>query len=210
MTNILHISAGVRETDSHSRRYGNRILARIRALCPEASMTRRDLCRPFLPHPTDAFVLASLLSENERGAEDHEALVLSEQLIDEVEKADAVVIDLPMHNFTIPSTLKAWVDYIVRPQRTFANSPNGKVGLLADRPTFCVMTCGGPVGADNRSQPDFGRPYLLHVLTTIGIRSVEFFIADNLRRGDLAVQHTDETFASWLSALSSRVFQSQG
>lgn len=200
MTNILHISAGVRETDSHSRRYGNLITARIRTSCPGASTTRRDLCKPFLPHPSESFVLASLRPESERDAEDREALVLSEHLIDEVEQADSIVIDLPMHNFTIPSTLKAWIDYIVRPQRTFANSPSGKIGLLADRPTFCVMTCGGPVGADSRRQPDFGRPYLLHVLATIGIRSVEFFVADSLRRGDLSVRQTDEAFVNWLSS----------
>lgn len=200
--NILHISAGVRRIDSHSRGYGASVVDKLCTCWPPVNITRRDLCKPFLPHLTEPFVNASLMPEPERQAKDHEALALSEQLIEEVEGANAMVIDLPMHNFSIPSTLKAWIDHIVRPHRTFANSPKGKIGLLADRPTFCVMTCGGPIGTSDRAQPDFGRPYLTHVLATIGICHVEFFSADSLGRGASAVQKVDKEFARWLSTLS--------
>lgn len=157
MMNILHVSAGVREVASHSRGFGKQIIDRLRAKHLETTVSRRDLCKLFLPHLTEPFVHAILLTIDKRDAQAREALELSEQLIDEVERADIILVDLPMHNFTIPSTLKTWINYIERPQRTFSSSTSDKIGLLTDRPTFCVMMCGGPV-ATVRGQPDFCHP----------------------------------------------------
>ena len=104
-----------------------------------------------------------------------------------VEAADAVAIATPMHNFGVPAALKAWVDQIVRIHRTFRSTPQGKVGLLADRPVFVAISSGGwftgptPTGAP--AQPDFLRPYLRTVFETIGIRSVAFATIEGAKRG---------------------------
>src|SRR6476469_9541206 len=64
----------------------------------------------------------------------------SEDLIQELESSDFVVIGTPMHNFTVPSTLKAWIDHIVRVRRTFNTTKDGYVGLLRDRPVFVAVS----------------------------------------------------------------------
>jgi FMN-dependent NADH-azoreductase len=115
------------------------------------------------------------------------AFEVSEALIQELEAADAVVIATPMHNYTVPAVLKAWIDQIVRIHRTFRSTPAGKVGLLRDRPVFVVAASGGwftgpsPNGAP--AQPDFLTPYLRAALATIGLMEVNVIALEGLTRG---------------------------
>ena len=111
------------------------------------------------------------LSPEVRAAEAADPMRLSEILIAELEVCDVLVIGTPMHNYTVPSALKAWIDHVVRARRSFAFGPRGKYGLLADRPTYLVTVSGDPRGAEG-DQPDFLVPYLRAILHTIGITSV--------------------------------------
>lgn len=63
-----------------------------------------------------------------------------------------------MHNFTIPSVLKAWIDQVVRPGRTFQSTPQGKQGLLRDRPVQVVLACGGSLTPGTPRQEDWATP----------------------------------------------------
>ncbi len=101
--------------------------------------------------------------------------VLSEQLIEEIEATSFLAIATPMHNFTVPAALKLWIDYVLRIGRTFASTPEGKVGLLKDRPTIVIIGSGGFHTGENARQPDFLTPYLRHALGCIGIKDVTFF-----------------------------------
>ncbi|MCQ9157221.1 FMN-dependent NADH-azoreductase [Acidomonas methanolica] len=143
---LLHVSASVRGTESHSRRFGCQLVARLQRRRP-FQVVERDLGVEPLPYPDVAFVTASLMADRERGATETAALALSEKLISELESADVIVIDTPMHNFTVPAALKTWIDYVARPHRTFRPSPGGKVGLLRDRPIYVVIACGGGLDA---------------------------------------------------------------
>ena len=93
-----------------------------------------------------------------------------------------VVIDTPMHNFTVPSVLKAWIDYIVRNGRTFGVTPAGKVGFVADRPVLVIAACGGRFGDAQGAQADFLSDYLRYVLGSIGLKSVEVLRLEAMRR----------------------------
>ena len=84
----------------------------------------------------------------------------SEELIHELENSDCVVIGTPMHNFTVPSALKAWIDHIVRVRRTFHVTREGKVGMLRDRPVFVAVSSGGRYSGEHAHQPDFLTSYL--------------------------------------------------
>ncbi|KAA0968765.1 FMN-dependent NADH-azoreductase [Pseudomonas sp. ANT_H12B] len=103
------------------------------------------------------------------------SLLQSERLIRELESADYVVIATPMHNMTIPSALKAWLDHMIQADRTFRITPEGKIPLLRDRPVFIAVASGGTFSTDNASQPDFLTPYLKAALATIGLLNVKFF-----------------------------------
>jgi FMN-dependent NADH-azoreductase len=95
-------------------------------------------------------------------------------LIEEVEAADVIVIGTPMYNFTIPSTLKAWIDEILRVGRTMKSTSGGKVGMLRDRPVFIGVASGGIFTGDGANQPDFLTPYLTLALNSIGLKALQF------------------------------------
>ena len=83
------------------------------------------------------------------------SMARSEELIQELESADIVVISTPMHNLTVPATLKLWIDHIVRARRTFKMTKAGKVGTLQDRPVFVAIASGGRFSGERAQQPDF-------------------------------------------------------
>lgn len=116
----------------------------------------------------------------DRGPDQLEALRLSETLIGELEAADAVLVTAPMNNFTIPSALKAWVDYVIRPQRTFNTSSTGKIGLVTDRPVLATVACGGRFGDFLGAQKDFFTPYFKYALGSIGITDIEVLRLEGL------------------------------
>jgi FMN-dependent NADH-azoreductase len=99
----------------------------------------------------------------------------SEELVREVENADYLLIGTPMHNFTVPSVLKAWIDHVVRARRTFNVTPAGKVGTLRDRPVYVAIASGGRFSGEHARQPDFLTPYLTAVLGIIGLHDLRFF-----------------------------------
>jgi FMN-dependent NADH-azoreductase len=153
----------------------------------------RDLAARPPPHPDPALV-AAIVSPTEA---DDPALAQSEELIGELEIADWVVIGTPMNNFTVPSSLKAWIDHVVRIRRTFRSTPQGKIGLLRDRPVFVVVSHGGYLGGP-AAQPDFLTPYLTAILHTIGIDRVEFVRLEGLARGPGAVAAALAAAEEWL------------
>ena len=118
--------------------------------------------------------------------------------IAELEQAGALIISTPMNNFTVPAVLKAWIDQVLRLERTFSSTPAGKVGLLADRPTYVVVATGGFVTGEHARQPDFLTPYLQAVLATLGIRTVQFLYLERIPRGTAWSAGEDAQVQSWL------------
>jgi FMN-dependent NADH-azoreductase len=103
-----------------------------------------------------------------------------------------------MHNFTVPAVLKAWLDHVLLPGRTFRSTGHGKVGLLADRPAFLIVACGGPGADDGEGQRDFLIPYFRYAMATIGLRNLSTLRLDRLRRGEIAVEHAYAKAATWI------------
>jgi FMN-dependent NADH-azoreductase len=172
--NILHIDCSPRQA-SHSRRLSAAIVEKLLMVLPGANIRRRDLGYDPIPHagPDYASVLASPASLAAAGRSS-DALLLAEQLIQEVEEADVIVIGTPMNNFTIPSVLKAWIDQVLRVGRTMKSTPAGKVGMLQDRPVFVGIASGGVFRGEGANQADFLTPYLSAALGCIGINTVHY------------------------------------
>jgi FMN-dependent NADH-azoreductase len=182
MQTILYLSCSPRGPASHSLSFAEELLTRLRQHYPAATIRRRDLAaNP--PHFVDAAFSHAILDP----ANPPRAFAHSEELIQELEHADALVIATPMHNFTVPAVLKAWIDQVVRIRRTFESTPTGKIGLLADRPVFVVITSGGwfsgPSPSGVPAQPDFLTAYLRAVLTTIGLRDIHILTLEGVTRG---------------------------
>ena len=171
--NILHIDFSPRP-ESHSRQLSASIVEMLLEIVPDASIARRDFGANPLPHATAAYA-TTLSSPATLAAPLRGALDLSETLIQEVEAADAIVIGTPMHNLTVPSVLKAWIDQILRAGRTFKSAPTGKVGMIPDRPVFIGIASGAVFTGEKANQPDFLTPYLSAVLGSMGLKSLQFF-----------------------------------
>jgi FMN-dependent NADH-azoreductase len=171
--NILHIDCSPRP-GSHSRQLSAAIVKQLLAVAPNASINRRDFAGTPLPHASPEYA-TTLSSPATLAAPLKGALELSETLIQEVEAADVIVIGTPMNNLTVPSVLKAWIDQILRAGRTFKSTPAGKVGMLQDRPVFIGIASGGVFTGDRANQPDFLTPYLSVVLSSIGLKTLQFF-----------------------------------
>ena len=170
--NILHIDCSPR-SESHSRQLSAAIVERLLEIAPFASIIRRDLGTVPLPHASADYA-TTLSSPATLAAPLKGSLDLAEALIQEVEAADVIVIGTPMHNLTVPSVLKAWIDHILRAGRTFKSTPAGKVGMLRDRPVFIGVTSGGVFTGERASQPDFLTPYLSVVLGSAGLKTLQF------------------------------------
>jgi len=199
---ILHIEVSCRGEASHSRRAGRRVLARLQHALGPLRVLECDLGSAPPPHPDAAMVEASLMPAAMRGAAQHAALAASEHWIGQLEAASLVLLSTPVHNFTVPSALKAWIDHVVRPGRTFRTTAAGKVGLLADRPVLVVAACGGAFHAGHGSQVDFFTPYLRAVFGCTGLRQVEVLRLENMARGQQDVDAALAALDDWAAGMA--------
>ena len=169
--NILHISSSSRGSASYSNRVAHQVLDELTRRNPGATVALRDLARDPMPHIDDDFVAATKSPAGPQTAAQRAQLAQSDALVDELLGADMVVIAAPMINFTIPSTLKSWVDYVARAGRTFRYSEKGPEGLVTGKQVILVVARGG-VYAGNPAL-DFQVPYLKSVLGFLGMTDVE-------------------------------------
>ena len=130
----------------------------------------RDLAREPLPHIDDDFVAATRSPNGPQTERQRALLAQSDALVDELFAADVIVIAAPMINFTIPSTLKSWIDHVARAGRTFSYSEKGPQGLVTGKQVILVAARGGVYAAGNTL--DFQLPYLKSVLGFLGMTDV--------------------------------------
>ncbi len=133
----------------------------------------RDLARDPVPHLDGERFQAFFAKEPT--PEQQAARADSDRLIDELKQADVIVIGLPMYNFSVPSTLRAWFDHVARAGVTFRYTEKGAVGLLDGKKAYVFVTRGGVYG------PAHGQAaYVRDMLAFLGITDVEFVYAEGL------------------------------
>jgi FMN-dependent NADH-azoreductase len=165
---ILRIDSSARRRHSLTRRLGDEVIRRLLREHPGAAVTTRELAGPV--ELIDAqWVKASLTEPGQRTAGQRHVLASSNRLLQELDAADAVVLTAPVYNFSIPATLKAWIDMICRAHLSFRYTENGPVGLLRDRPVYLVLASGG---TEFGGPADFASGYLRHIFGFIGIHDV--------------------------------------
>jgi len=170
--NILYVTSSSRGSASYSNRVAAQVLDELRGRNPDATVTVRDLAREPLPHIGDDFVAAIRSPDGPQTDGQRAQLAQSDALVDELLAADVIVIAAPMINFTIPSNLKTWIDYVARAGRTFSYSERGPQGLVTGKQVIVVAARGG-VYADAGKALDFQLPYLKSVLGFLGMTDVQ-------------------------------------
>ncbi|WP_442782312.1 FMN-dependent NADH-azoreductase [Collimonas fungivorans] len=181
MTRILLLNSSPHSDASHGYQLAKEAIAA--SGIDNVQITERDLVKTPIP-PIGRDYAIALTSQT---AADAKAFEWSERLIAELEQHDMLFIVTPMHNFTVPAALKLWLDHVIRINRSFHATPQGKVGLIKDRPTFVLVSSGGFHVGERAKQADFLTPYLRYALASIGISDVHFFPLQGLVFGSEAV-----------------------
>ena len=167
MQTLLRIDASARSDGSHTRALADHFQARWREAYPEGEVIWRSLADDPVPHLTDGLIKAFQAPDHSRGADSH----LSDTLIEELRRADHVLIGSPLYNLNVPSPLKAYFDHVVRSGITFAAEPDGYRGLLTGKRATVIAGRGGLTSGTGMD--DFQSPYLKAILAFIGIEAVD-------------------------------------
>jgi FMN-dependent NADH-azoreductase len=180
MTRLLHISSSPLPAASKSRAVADEFVAAWKAARPDTVVTERDLVASAIPHFGTDLITAFGTPAEQRSPEQAAAIARADEIIAEVEAADVVVIGAPMHNFSISSTLKAWIDHLARAGRTFRYTAAGPEGMLTGKKAFVILSRGGIYSEGPAQAMDFQEPYLRAVLGFLGLTDVTFIRAEGL------------------------------
>jgi FMN-dependent NADH-azoreductase len=160
MKKILNIISSPRGDQSASTQLSNAIVARLLDENPDSLVTTKDLSVAPLPH-MEATLVTSFFTPAETHTEAHrKAIANSDAAIAELKEADVIVIGLPMYNFGIPSTLKSWLDHIMRAGHTFSYGENGPQGLVTHKKVYIAIASGNIYSAGKYADYDFTAGYL--------------------------------------------------
>jgi len=190
MANVLYINSSVRTSGSLSRQLSSEFISKWKAAHPADNIVERDLATSPVPHLTEEMMGAFFTPAEQRSAEQAQTVKLSDTLVDEVEAADVIVIGAPMYNFSVPSTLKAYIDHIARAGRTFKYGANGAEGLLKNKKVVVFTASGGVYSEGPATGFDFLATYLRAVLGFLGITDISFIRAEGVAMGEQAVADT--------------------
>lgn len=184
MAHILHIDSSPRAERSNSRSLTHRFVTDWKNAHPQDTVTYRDLGHHPVPHVDEPWIAAAYSSPETHSPELQKAISTSDTLIDELLAADRYVFGVPMYNFSVPSTFKAYIDQIVRVGRTFAVNEQGYQGLVHGKKLLVITSSGGSYQPGTPTAGyDFQVPFLKAIFGLIGITDITFIHADNMDMG---------------------------
>jgi len=176
MSSILFIKSSLNGEQGQSNQLGQALVSQL-TTDPTVKVVERDLAADNLPHLSQTEMAAWMTEAKDRTAQQADLAATSDNLIAELQESDTIVIGMPMYNFGIPSTFKAWVDRVARAGITFRYTEQGPVGLLTNKKVIVVAARGGIyAGTEKDSQTQ----YLKDFLAFIGIKDVTFIYAEGL------------------------------
>jgi FMN-dependent NADH-azoreductase len=163
---------------SVSRELTREFVTKWKIAHPAGTVIHRDLAANSSKPLDQAFIYAVFTPEEALQPEQKALLSHSNDCIAELESADEYVFGVAMHNFSIPSVLKLWIDQIVRRGKTFSYGANGPRGLLVGKKATILIAAGGVYDAGTPLAPfNFVEPYLRTILSFIGITNLTFVTA---------------------------------
>lgn len=192
MTKILHINSSVRNNGSVSRQLTAEFIGKLKDAQPNAQITERDLAATPIPHLSEQMMGAFFTPAEQRTPEQAATVSLSDELLAELLDADVIVIGAPMYNFSVASSLKAWIDHVARAGITFKYTAEGPVGLVQNKKVYVFTSRGGVYSQGPGKEMDFHETYLRGVLAFMGMTDVSFIHTEGLGMGAEAVERAME------------------
>jgi FMN-dependent NADH-azoreductase len=178
MKKVLVINASARTLNSHSRKLTDVFIDSWKSIHPRAPITFRELGNTYVPHVSEKWIAAAFKPESARLPEEIEALKTSDVYITELRNADIIVVGAPMYNWSIPSSLKAYIDQIMRVNETFKVDPTDRhhpyIGLLKNKTLILLLSRGDEAYEKGKynEHMNFQSTYLTTVFNIIGIRNI--------------------------------------
>lgn len=175
MKRILHLISSPRGDESFSIKLANAIILKLRQQYPGSSIEEVNLPESNIPHLDTAHLQSFFTPAEQLTPEDQDAIRYSDAAISQLMTADIIVIGAPLYNFSIHSTLKAWIDHIARAGKTFRYDEQGAEGLVKGKKVYVAMSSGA-IYSEGFYQPyDFVSPYLKTMLGFLGMTDLTIF-----------------------------------
>ena len=169
MAHLLHIDSSIRGDQSVSRKLTARAARNWLAAHPGGTVTYRDLGSDPVPHLDTAGGLAQTVPAQHHTAEQAASWALTQELVNEIKQADTILLGMPLYNYGVPSSVKAWVDHIIA--LGLSIDPQTHAGLLGGRELLVIATRGGGYGAGTpREGWDHAEPWLPHAVAATGLQ----------------------------------------
>ncbi|ESA31961.1 fmn-dependent nadh-azoreductase [Leptolyngbya sp. Heron Island J] len=208
MAYVLHLDASPRGERSHSRRMTRAFVERWKQFHSGDRVTYRDIGRNPVPHVTEAWIAAAFTPAEQRTPELKQALRISDELVDEFLAADIYVMGIPMYNWTVSSGFKAYIDNIVRINRTWAYIPEENPEfpykpLVHGKRMFVISARGdgGFAPGGRNAQRDFLTPYIKEVFSMLGVTDITFVHVENDEYGGQKLADSIATAQSQIAQL---------
>jgi len=173
MKRILRIDTSTRGANSHSIDLANMIEVKLKENYQDVEIISRDLSKTNIPHLSQEHIEATFVPSEDRTSVMNDILLLANELIAEIKSADTVLISVPMFNFNIPSSLKAYIDNISRPGETFSIGESGYTGLLTGKKLVILAAYGADF--TQMKAMDFVEPYLKSVFGFLGFEDISYY-----------------------------------
>ena len=178
MPTLLHIDSSPLYGRSVSRQLTGAFVTQWQSSHPDGKVNDRDLNATTISPINAEWVGAAYTPEETRTPQQKELLELSDTLIAELEQADEYVIGVPMHNFSVPSVLKLWIDQISRAGKIFSYADGRPMGLITGKKATFIIATGGVYDAQTQMASfNFVEPYLRSVFGFLGVTDATFLTA---------------------------------
>lgn len=181
MKRILHLKSSLLGKESYSIKLGHAIVERIQDKYPGSALEELNLVDSAMPHLRPAVLRTFFIPADQLTEEEKNAIRYSDELVKQLMSADIIVIGAPLINFTIHSSLKAWIDHITRAGITFGYGENGPVGKVTGKKVYVAMSSGGVYSEGPGKANDFVAPYLKAFLGFLGMTDLTVFRAEGLK-----------------------------
>ena len=175
MKNLLFVTSSASGDNSHSNWLSSEILKELVNANPGLNVLTRDLGKNPLPYLDESSLRAFFSPKESLMQPQRELLKNSLDAIKELEQAGIVLIGVPMYNLGIPSTLKSWIDHVVRAGITFKYTDNGPEGQLKNKKVYLAISSGGVYTQGSMKDFDFTEPYLKAILNLVGMTDITVF-----------------------------------
>ncbi|MBE9461375.1 FMN-dependent NADH-azoreductase [Dyadobacter subterraneus] len=181
MKRILHLMSSVQGNESYSIKLGHVIVEKIQDKYPGSTVEEVNLVDIKIPHLNADVLRTFFIPGDKLTTEEKESIRFSDEVVKQLLASDIIVIGAPLYNFTIHSSLKAWIDHITRAGITFGYGENGPIGKVIGKKVYVAMSSGGIFSEGPGKANDFVAPYLKSFLGFLGMTDLTVFRAEGLK-----------------------------